>query len=86
MTFFIVYAMGFLAVLALLWCFRGFTRELRQGRKQVGLLVQIVKVDTKDAARGSIGRNIKNVIELTRSQPRAVHMAPRRSTHVLKAQ
>ncbi|MBZ5531853.1 MAG: hypothetical protein LAO20_10510 [Acidobacteriia bacterium] len=42
MTLFMVLMMvSFLAVLAMLWCFRGFTRELKQGRKPIGLLVRV---------------------------------------------
>jgi len=86
MAFFIVLAMvGFLAISALLWCFGGFTRELRQGRKTVGLLVRVEKADAKESPGENSRRNIRNVVELTRSQLRAVHLTPRRSTHVPKA-
>lgn len=42
MTLYMVFMIvSFLAVLAMLWCFRGFTRELKQGRKPIGLLVRV---------------------------------------------
>ena len=42
MTFFtILSSVLFLATLALLWCLRGFTRELRQGRNPVGQLERL---------------------------------------------
>lgn len=45
MTFFMLFAFAmFLAIVALLWCFRGFSRELKQPRKPIGLLVRITEV------------------------------------------
>lgn len=46
MTFFMVLTIAiFLAILALLWCFRGFTRELKNPRKPIGVLVRLKDVE-----------------------------------------
>lgn len=45
MTLFMVFAIAiFLSILALLWCFRGFTRELAKPRKRIGILVCLKEV------------------------------------------
>ena len=46
MTFFAAFTiLVYLALIALLWCFRGFSRELKSGRKTVGLIVKVVPQD-----------------------------------------
>ena len=43
MTYFMIFAIfGYLSVLALLWCLRGFSRELKSGKKTIGLMVKAV--------------------------------------------
>ena len=42
MTLFMAFAiLGSFATIALLWCFMGFSRELKQGRKTVGVVVRV---------------------------------------------
>ncbi len=43
MTFFMGFSIvGYLAIFALLWCLRGFSRELKHGRKVIGIRVKVV--------------------------------------------
>jgi hypothetical protein len=47
MTLFMLFTMAtYLAIVAMLWCFRGFTREIKRGRRVIGLLVRVERQDS----------------------------------------
>ena len=71
MTVFIAFTVfGLLAIAALFWCLRGFSRELKQGRKVIGVVVRIEATDARQAVEGHAARNTSSVIEMM--QPRTL--------------
>ncbi len=75
MTFFMGFmVLGYLSIIALLWCFCGFSRELKKGRKVVGLAVKVAPERTgvvgDDRRTQHVLQRELKVLEL---QPHAVH-------------
>jgi hypothetical protein len=67
MTLFIVLAIfGPLAIVALFWCLRGFSRELKQRRKIAGMAVRIETIIDEGAAANHVVRDTGAVVEITR--------------------
>src|SRR5262245_46824587 len=67
-------------ILVQLWFLWGFSRELRQGRKTIGVLIRVVSVN--DLPAENLGQKINNIIEFPPAQGRAVRPgAARRSRH-----
>lgn len=56
--------LGLLAIIALFWCLRGFSRELKRGRKAVGLVVRVENTVDKPMAANPRARNAGSVIEI----------------------
>jgi len=78
MTFFMAFSIVcYLAILALLWCFRGFSRALKEGPPTVGLLVRVLEIDSD-----SPKENTSQVMKLPRPQAGPVRpvAAPRRAS------
>lgn len=65
MTLFI-FAFGLLAIVALFWCLRGFTRELKRSRRMVGMVVRVETIIGQASATNHAVRNTENVIAMTR--------------------
>ena len=60
MTFFMISGMiCFLAIIFLVWCFRGFSQDLKQG-KTIGLLVRPVTTQ-----RAVLKQNIQRVVRMS---------------------
>ena len=60
MTFFMISGLvGFLVVVFLLWCFRGFSHDLKQGQT-IGLLVRPVATQ-----RAVLKQNIQRVVRMS---------------------
>ncbi|HET9281026.1 MAG TPA: hypothetical protein VFR24_03585 [Candidatus Angelobacter sp.] len=75
MTFFMGFAIiGYLSIIALLWCFRGFSRELKNGRKVVGLIVR-VSPQNMGASHTSeqIQRTLQRELKVVELHPRRAH-------------
>jgi hypothetical protein len=86
MTVFMAFAiLGSFATIALLWCFMGFSRELKRGRKTVGVVVRVMDTDAKHPARNQPRGNKGSVIEMPRSQPQLLQTGANRDTRVSKA-
>jgi len=56
--------LGLIAIIALLWCLRGFSRELKRGRKAVGFVVRLESAVSRSAATNDRARNAGSVIEI----------------------
>jgi hypothetical protein len=50
----------------LLWCLNGFTRALKQGRRVIGLVVNLAEVDARSRASDKMRRNAGKVVVLPR--------------------
>jgi hypothetical protein len=75
MTLFLGFAIvGYLSIIALLWCFRGFSRELKNGKKAVGFVVRVAP-DQTGAVRdgGRIQRVLQWELKVIELQPRKAH-------------
>jgi hypothetical protein len=80
-AFFIICLM---AVLAVLWCLWGFSRELRRSRRTIGLVVRVHGEDAnaspkKDSRTESASRNPGAILEFPASTPTTKPGATRRS-------
>jgi hypothetical protein len=74
MTFFIGLAIvGYLSIIALLWCFRGFSRELKNGRKAVGLIVRVAPDQAGAGGSMRIQRVLQRELKVIELQPRRAH-------------
>ena len=68
MTLFILAVFSALAIAVLLWCFRGFSRELKGGRKVIGVVVRVETTGGEKAVRSHAVRHTANVVEMTRTR------------------
>ena len=80
MTFFMIFAIfGYLLVLALLWCLRGFSRELKNGGKAVGFADKVVPHD------GNQTRLKRRMEYILRRETNRVGFPPHESASVRRA-
>jgi hypothetical protein len=65
---------GYLSIIALLWCFRGFSRELKKGRKVVGVVVRVAPDQTGVVGDGErIQRVLQRELKAIQLQPSSAH-------------
>lgn len=63
MTFFMIFTIvSFWGIIALLWCFKGFSRELNEGRRQD----RLVRVEQVSRVASRAGRKKAKTIEFER--------------------
>src|SRR5258707_14399754 len=69
MTFFMVFTIvSFWGIIGLLWCFRGFSRELSQGRRNR----RLVRVEQVSRLESRTERKTVRPIEFERDTPRQI--------------
>jgi hypothetical protein len=87
MTLFIGFMIvGYLSIIALLWCFRGFSRELKKRRKVVGLIVRVVPEQTGAVHDGGrLQRVLQRDLKVVELQPRRAHsLQPAKLVHLAR--
>ena len=74
-----------LSVVALFWCLKGFSRELKRGRNTVGWFVRVMDADANQAPRNQTAGNKGRVIQMPSPRPQKLQTAPKWEMRVSKA-
>lgn len=74
-----------LSVVALFWCLKGFSRELKRGRNTVGWVVRVMDADANQAPRNQTAGNKGSVIQMLPPRPQMLQTAPKPDMRVSKA-